>query len=111
MESAAKNLLKLQELDEKLETSEKKATKRQLQRRQELLETLPSYVGSTYERIRSSRNPAAVPCSDGYCEACQMQVPPYLAQRVELNHEIEVCEHCGRLLYAEESAGLVVTAA
>lgn len=101
MESAIRNLLKLQALDQKIESSGKKPTKAQLQRRKDLAEPLPSYVESTYERIRAIRQPAVVRCTEGYCEACQMQVPPYLAQRVEFDHEIEVCEHCGRLLYTE----------
>lgn len=112
MESAIRNLLRLQALDSRIESSGKKPSKSQLERRKILMESLPSYVESTYERIRSTRQPPVVQCTDGYCAACQMQVPPYLAQRVEFDHEIEVCEHCGRLLYAEVSAGrLSVTAA
>jgi len=100
MESAIRNLLRLQALDVRIESSGKKPTRTQAERRKALLDSLPSYVEATYERIRSARRPAAVPCRDGYCEACQMHVPPYMAQRVEYDHEIEVCEHCGRLLYA-----------
>jgi predicted nucleic acid-binding Zn-ribbon protein len=112
MESAIRNLLRLQALDQKIKSLGKKPTKSQLERRKDLAESLPSYVGSTYERIRGSRHPAVVRCDDGYCEACQMQVPPYLAQRVEVKHEIEVCEHCGRLLYADVSSRtLSITAA
>jgi predicted nucleic acid-binding Zn-ribbon protein len=112
MESAIKNLLRLHALDSRIESSGKKPTKSQLKRRKDLLEAVPSYVESTYERIRTTRQPPVVQCSDGHCDACQMQVPPYLAQRVELDHEIEVCEHCGRLLYAKVDArGLSITAA
>jgi len=111
MDSVVRNLVKLQELDTNLETSKKNPTPSQIQTRKKLVDSLPSYVGSTYEKIRGSRDPAAVPCSDGYCEACQMQVPPYLANRVEYNHEVEVCEHCGRLLYAKESLELAASAA
>lgn len=110
MESAIRNLLRLQVLDAKIAASGKKPTKAQLERRKSLLESLPSYVEATYERIRGARRPAVVRCSEGYCAACQMQVPPYLAQRVEYQQEIEICEHCGRLLYAETVKSTAVLA-
>ena len=92
------DLLSLQELDGKIAATGT-ATKRQSNRRVQLVARLPVSIQKSYERLQGAQKPVVVPCSGGYCMGCQMRVPPYVANRVEHAGELERCERCGRFLH------------
>ena len=55
-----------------------------------------------YERLRTTRWPVVVTLnSDGVCDGCHMQQPPFVAQMVQHNTELAACTMCGRILYRD----------
>ena len=62
---------------------------------------------STYERILVSREGLAmVPVIQESCGGCHWRLPPQVINEVYLKTRLVTCEHCNRILYADESAPL-----
>ena len=111
MKKEVKLLLSLHLLDAKLQDSKSDPTRAQSRKREGLLRSLPVFVVEAYERLwANDKTPIAV-CDDGYCEACHMRVPPYIAERVERGNEIYLCDNCGRILYSAPKRSLARPAA
>ena len=58
--------------------------------------------------LESKQGTAMAPLVDGSCSACHFSVRLHLQQRVRKCEELIFCEHCRRILYAEEVLGEVV---
>ena len=59
--------------------------------------------------LESKQGTALAPLIDGSCSACHFSVRLHLQQRVRKCEELIFCEHCRRILYAEEILGEVVS--
>jgi predicted nucleic acid-binding Zn-ribbon protein len=57
-----------------------------------------------YDRIRGKRTQALYPLRGGSCGNCDTSIPLQRRNMMSGSGEIEVCEACGVLLYAEASA-------
>ncbi len=56
-----------------------------------------------YERIRKIRGTlVVVPVKDGACGGCHASVPTQKIDKLKKTRGIDICEHCGRILYIPE---------
>lgn len=57
----------------------------------------------SYERIRKIRGTLViVPVKDGACGGCHASVPTQKIDKLKKTKGIDMCEHCGRILYIPE---------
>lgn len=75
-------------------------------RRQEVAAKLPIALFRRYDQIRGRRQSGASFFEAGRCKACNMSVPPMIAQRVSRQELIEQCPSCARFLWVEPLAPL-----
>lgn len=62
----------------------------------------PEYL-ENYEKIRKLRgNLVIVPVKDGACGGCHAAVPTQKIDKLIKTRGIDMCEHCGRILYIPE---------
>ncbi len=62
----------------------------------------PEYL-ENYERIRKIRGTfAIVPVKDGACGGCHAAVPTQKIDKLKKTKGMDICEHCGRILYIPE---------
>lgn len=56
-----------------------------------------------YDRVRTAKNGKAVaPIKKGSCSGCYNVVPPQKILEIKKNNQLHICEHCGRILVAED---------
>ena len=72
--------------------------------RDAIAKRLPSLTLRKYDQIRGKRNPAAARLESGRCRACNMAIPPQMAQRIVRSDVLEQCPSCSRFLYIEPGA-------
>jgi uncharacterized protein len=69
--------------------------------RDEIAKKLPSSILRKYDQIRAKRLSGAARLEGGRCKACNMSIPPQLAQRIARADVLEQCPSCNRLLFVE----------
>jgi len=62
---------------------------------------LPQTLLRKYDQIRAKRNSGAARLEQGRCKACNMSIPPQLAQRIARADVMEQCPSCNRFLYID----------
>ena len=62
---------------------------------------LPASMLKKYDLIRSKRASGAAEMKKGRCAACNMSIPPQLAQRIARIDILEQCPSCNRLLWVD----------
>ncbi|MBI2390654.1 MAG: hypothetical protein HYV09_13780 [Deltaproteobacteria bacterium] len=62
---------------------------------------LPPVVLRKYDQIRAKRLSGAARLEAGRCKACNMSIPPQLAQRIARADVLEQCPSCNRFLYID----------
>lgn len=67
--------------------------------RAEIIKNLNPTVLRKYELVRSKRIVGAASFENGLCKACNMNLPPQLAQRVMRMAALEQCPSCQRILF------------
>lgn len=72
--------------------------------REAIAKKLPTPTLRKYDQIRTRRNPAAARLEGGRCKACNMAIPPQLAQRIARVDVLEQCPSCNRFLFVESAA-------
>jgi len=69
--------------------------------REEIAKKLPATMLRKYDQIRAKRNSGAARLEQGRCKACNMSIPPQMAQRIVRADVLEQCPSCNRFLYVE----------
>lgn len=69
--------------------------------RDEIAKKLPQNLLRKYDQIRAKRNSGAARLEQGRCKACNMSIPPQLAQRIARADVLEQCPSCNRFLYID----------
>lgn len=69
--------------------------------RNEVAKKLPAAILRKYDQIRAKRNSGAARMEGGRCKACNMSLPPQMAQRIVRADVLEQCPSCNRFLYVE----------
>lgn len=69
--------------------------------RAEIVKKLPGAVLRRYDTIRAKRNSGAARLEGGRCMACNMSLPPQMANRIVRADVLETCPSCNRFLYVE----------
>ncbi len=70
---------------------------------------LPLPILRKYDVIRAKRNSGAAQLVAGRCRACNMSIPPQLAQRIARADILEQCPSCNRLLYVDSTPSIPPT--
>ncbi|MBN1962966.1 MAG: hypothetical protein JW841_18700 [Deltaproteobacteria bacterium] len=84
--------------EEQKNTSEE--VKREIIRRDALLGKIPGPLLRKYDNIRSKRmGIGLVPVVDGYCQGCNMKLPPQHYNILQRVKTIEQCPSCQRLIF------------
>jgi uncharacterized protein len=69
------------------------------QRRDEITKELPANVLKRYDSLRAQRRGQAVAVArDGFCQGCNMHLPPQLYNNLFKCEELLTCPHCQRML-------------
>jgi len=69
------------------------------QRRDAITKELPANVLKRYDSLRSQRRGKAVAVAiDGFCQGCNMHLPPQLYNNLFKYEELLTCPHCQRML-------------
>ncbi len=71
-----------------------------------IAKNLPIPTLRKYDQVRAKRNSGAARLEAGRCRACNMSIPPQLAQRIMRGDILEQCPSCSRYLYADPSASM-----
>ncbi len=71
------------------------------QARDVVAKRLPPAILRKYDQIRGRRTSGAAQLEAGRCKACNMSIPPQLAQRIARADVLEQCPSCNRFLYVE----------
>lgn len=109
VEKKSENLsTKKVELDAIIEKTEKEETKLKKQS-EKARKTIEDRLLKPYDRIRTSyRNGLAVVTVErNSCGGCFNMIPPQMQLEIAQRKKIIACEHCGRVLVDDETAGLV----
>ena len=69
--------------------------------RSEIAKKLPANILRKYDQIRAKKNSGAARLEAGRCRACNMNLPPQLAQRIQRADVLELCPSCNRYLYVD----------
>lgn len=69
--------------------------------RNEVAKKLPASILKKYDAIRAKRLSGAARLEGGRCKACNMSIPPQLAQRIVRADILEPCPSCNRLLFVD----------
>ncbi len=76
--------------------------------KEDVLRLLDEPVYTRYTKLKSTLKVLVVaPVRGGACQGCQLQVPPQLIADVKRADQLLTCPYCFRILYAEESPGVV----
>jgi predicted nucleic acid-binding Zn-ribbon protein len=68
-----------------------------------IAKNLPQTMLRKYDQIRAKRNSGAARLEQGRCKACNMSIPPQLAQRIVRADVLEQCPSCNRFLYIDST--------
>lgn len=71
--------------------------------RDEIAKKLPSLTLRKYDQIRAKKLSGAARLEAGRCKACNMSIPPQMAQRIARAAALEQCPSCNRFLYIDSS--------
>jgi predicted nucleic acid-binding Zn-ribbon protein len=71
--------------------------------REAVAKKLPPATLRKYDQVRAKRNSGAARLEQGQCKACNMSIPPQLAQRITRHEILEQCPSCNRFLSIEGS--------
>lgn len=69
--------------------------------RAEIARKLPQLTLRKYDQVRGKRNSGAARLEQGRCKACNMSIPPQLAQRIQRCDILEQCPSCNRFLFVD----------
>jgi predicted nucleic acid-binding Zn-ribbon protein len=96
MNGHIRNLLKLQALDfgETTEVSESQ--------RQELRNGIPQPILGHYDRLVARGKKGVAVVRNQVCTGCHMRLPIGTINTLMQNHDIQLCDTCGRYLYLPE---------
>jgi predicted nucleic acid-binding Zn-ribbon protein len=75
--------------------------------RNEIAKKLPGTTLRKYDQVRAKRHSGAAKLEAGRCKACNMSIPPQLAQRISRADILEQCPSCNRFLFADASPSMV----
>jgi uncharacterized protein len=75
--------------------------------RGEVAKKLPPAILRKYDQVRAKRNSGAAKLEAGRCKACNMSIPPQLAQRISRADILEPCPSCSRFLFVEATPSVV----
>ena len=97
---------KKKELERDVKRSEEEAVILQQQRMAMLNRIDPSLL-SRYERLKETRQGVAVVAiTDGFCEGCNMNIPPQISIELQQNLDsIMHCPFCSRIIYINNGHG------
>ncbi len=75
--------------------------------RQEKIASIPKTIFSRYEKIRKGTDGRAVVAiiRGSACGGCYQALPKHTINEILRNNRVINCEHCGRILYADETLG------
>jgi predicted nucleic acid-binding Zn-ribbon protein len=71
------------------------------QARDVVAKKLPPIILRKYDQVRAKRNSGAARLEQGRCKACNMSIPPQMAQRIARADALEPCPSCNRYLYVD----------
>jgi predicted nucleic acid-binding Zn-ribbon protein len=74
--------------------------------RDEVAKKLPVSTLRKYDQVRGKRQSGAARLEAGRCKACNMSIPPQLAQRISRGDVLDQCPSCNRYLFAEPSPSM-----
>ncbi|GAC1558646.1 MAG: zinc ribbon domain-containing protein [Polyangiales bacterium] len=77
------------------------------QKREVVAKNLPSLTLRKYDQVRIKRHSGAAKLEQGRCKACNMSIPPQLAQRIMRADILEQCPSCNRYLYVDGTPSMV----
>lgn len=91
------------ELKKKLKGFERQLAEK-TEDREKLLPQIEPKMLQLYEKIKKGRQGIAiVPARDGFCQGCNLGMPPQLSNEVQKGVDIVVCPNCNRILYWENN--------
>jgi predicted nucleic acid-binding Zn-ribbon protein len=77
------------------------------QRRTVITKELPANVVKRYDSLRAQRRGQAVAVArDGFCQGCNMHLPPQLYNSLFKCEELITCPHCQRMLVLKQQPAL-----
>jgi uncharacterized protein len=96
------NQKQLQVLQEKMDSIGDKVSEKRGSR-EELIQSIPTPVMSTYERVRKGRGGrAVVVVKKRACSSCFKSLTPKKMQEIRRADHVHTCDYCGCLLYWDE---------
>lgn len=75
-------------------------------KRDEIAKKMPPATLRKYDQVRARRQSGAAKLEAGRCKACNMSIPPQLAQRIMRADILEQCPSCNRYLYADSTPSM-----
>jgi predicted nucleic acid-binding Zn-ribbon protein len=79
-----------------------KEIRAQTNQRSEAVKPIPAALLKRYDSFRAAKQGVAIgKLEDGRCGACHTNLPSNLIRRAETTESVELCENCGRMLFAE----------
>lgn len=78
--------------------------------RNEVAKKMPAPTLRKYDQVRAKRLTGAARLEQGRCKACNMSIPPQLAQRISRADVLEQCPSCSRYLYNDTPTSITPTA-
>ena len=75
--------------------------------RDAIAKNLPPVTLRKYDQVRAKRHSGAAKLEAGRCKACNMSIPPQLAQRITRADILDQCPSCQRLLYVDATPSMV----
>ncbi|GAC1570869.1 MAG: zinc ribbon domain-containing protein [Polyangiales bacterium] len=75
--------------------------------RSEIAKKMPGLTLRKYDQVRAKRNSGAARLEQGRCKACNMSIPPQLAQRIMRADVLEQCPSCNRFLFVDGSSSII----
>ena len=75
--------------------------------RNEVAKKMPATTLRKYDQVRAKRLSGAAKLEAGRCKACNMSIPPQLAQRISRADILEQCPSCNRFLFVEVTPSMV----
>jgi predicted nucleic acid-binding Zn-ribbon protein len=75
--------------------------------RNDIAKNLPGTTLRKYDQVRAKRHSGAAKLEAGRCKACNMSIPPQLAQRISRADILEQCPSCNRFLFADATPSMV----
>jgi predicted nucleic acid-binding Zn-ribbon protein len=77
------------------------------QRREAITKELPANLLKRYDNLRSQRRGQALAIArDGFCQGCNMHLPPQLYNSLFKGDELLTCPHCQRVLILKQQPAL-----